>query len=45
MPRKPEDLEETEDELDLRGTSGALVANDDTDMTWHKVSARPVAAS
>lgn len=33
-PREPED----EEELDFNGTAGALLANDDADMTWEKVS-------
>ena len=37
-PRKKTDMEELESELDVRGTAGALVANDDRDMTWDTVS-------
>ena len=38
MPRKQEDLEEVEAEVDVTGTAGMLIANDDVDMTWETVS-------
>lgn len=38
LPRKKTDMEELEASLDTRGTAGALVANDDRDMTWEEVS-------
>ncbi|KAJ3558673.1 hypothetical protein NM688_g781 [Phlebia brevispora] len=34
LPRKQEDLDLELEELDLTGTAGALIAKDDTDMTW-----------
>ena len=33
-----DELEELEEEVDVLGTAGALIANDDVDMTWDKVS-------
>ena len=38
MPRRRDELEELEEEVDVLGTAGALIANDDVDMTWDKVS-------
>lgn len=37
LPRKQGDLEEAEEEVDVTGTAGALIANDDVDMTWQTV--------
>ncbi|KAI0082168.1 hypothetical protein K474DRAFT_1694475 [Panus rudis PR-1116 ss-1] len=34
LPRKGSDLEEIEEEVDVTGTAGALVLNDDQNMTW-----------
>ncbi|THH02863.1 hypothetical protein EW026_g75 [Hermanssonia centrifuga] len=34
MPRKQSDLENIEEEADVSGTAGALIVNDDVDMTW-----------
>ena len=36
MPRVHVELEDAE-EIDVTGTAGALIANDDVDMTWQKV--------
>lgn len=37
MPRKRDDMEELERSVDVSGTAGALIANDDVNMTWKKV--------
>lgn len=37
LPRRRDDMEEVEMNVDVRGTAGALVANDDSNMTWKKV--------
>ncbi|KAK7694509.1 hypothetical protein QCA50_001695 [Cerrena zonata] len=36
LPRKKTDMEELESAIDVKGTAGALVANDDRDMTWEE---------
>ena len=36
--KKKDDMEELQMGVDVRGTAGALIANDDTNMTWKKVS-------
>ncbi|CAL1696102.1 unnamed protein product [Somion occarium] len=36
LPRKKTDMEELEFEVDTEGTAGALVANDDRNMTWNE---------
>ncbi len=36
LPRKQEDLE-VEEAVDVTGTAGMLIANDDVDMTWQTV--------
>lgn len=38
--RQPGDQEAVEEEANLSGTAGALVGNDDRDMTWEKVGLR-----
>lgn len=37
LPRKRDDMKELEMDVDVRGTAGALIANDDLNMTWKKV--------
>ncbi|KAL4243141.1 cytochrome b5 family protein [Abortiporus biennis] len=34
QPRKKSDMEEVEETIDTTGTAGALIANDDINMTW-----------
>ncbi len=41
MPRKQSDLENIEEEADVSGTAGALIVNDDVDMTWKEVRIIP----
>jgi L-lactate dehydrogenase (cytochrome) len=36
--RQPEDAEVEEKEINIMGTAGALISNDDRDMTWSEVS-------
>ncbi|KAH8100612.1 FMN-dependent dehydrogenase-domain-containing protein [Cristinia sonorae] len=36
LPKKRDDMEELERDVDVKGTAGALIANDDTNMTWKK---------
>jgi L-lactate dehydrogenase (cytochrome) len=36
------DAEEALEDVNLAGTAGALVKNDDRDMTWEKVNSRPI---
>ena len=38
VPLNKDELEEVEQAIDVGGTSGALIANDDIDMSWEKVS-------
>lgn len=36
MPKKKTDMEELEEQIDVTGTAGALIANDDRDMSWER---------
>ncbi|THH26596.1 hypothetical protein EUX98_g7598 [Antrodiella citrinella] len=36
LPRKRDDMAELESSIDIKGTAGALIANDDINMTWKK---------
>lgn len=38
LPRQRDDMKELESSIDIKGTAGALIVNDDVNMTWKKVS-------
>ncbi|TCD67032.1 hypothetical protein EIP91_000652 [Steccherinum ochraceum] len=36
LPRQRDDMKELESSIDIKGTAGALIVNDDVNMTWKK---------
>jgi len=36
MPKKKTDMEELEEQIDVTGTAGALIVNDDRNMSWER---------